>query len=372
MKLLRPDYNNCLVNLSNSFLNKYGVPTFHSTMKDVDDILLKHDKVVVLLFDGMGKALLDRHLSPDHPFRRTVFKTITSTFPPTTVAATTSLLNGKFPIEPGWLGWNQYFKEVKRNVDVFNNDDSVTKVKVAPGNALKEKAPYDDILTLISRKHPELYVTSLWPTIVAGGTVADLPDFFTKMESICSDSRPKFIYGYWHQPDGLIHQNGVGAPIVHQTIEDIAQGVLDLAKKHEDTLFLVLADHGLVDVDFLAMEEHADFYATTKRMFSNEPRAPFFFVKPLQKKRFEKLFERYYGQEFILLKRKEVLEQQWFGEGKPHPVCKEFIGDYMAVAIDYKAFDYLIDGKIAHAKFKAHHAGMTEDEMLIDLMILNQ
>ena len=147
---------------------------------------------------------------------------------------------------------------------------------------------------------------------------------------------------------------------------------MDLAKKHEDTLFLVLADHGLVDVDFLAMEEHADFYATTKRMFSNEPRAPFFFVKPLQKKRFEKLFERYYGQEFILLKRKEVLEQQWFGEGKPHPVCKEFIGDYMAVAIDYKAFDYLIDGKIAHAKFKAHHAGMTEDEMLIDLMILNQ
>lgn len=372
MKLLHPDVKNCLVNLSNSFLKRYGVPTFHPTMGDVDSILACHDHVVVLLFDGMGKALLDKHLSPGHPFKKAVFKTITSTFPPTTVAATTSLLNGRFPIETGWLGWNQYFKEFKRNVDVFNNDDSVTKIKVAPGNALKQKAPYEDILSMIAKAHPDLYVTSLWPDIIQNGTVVDLQHFFKETDEICSDPRPKFIYGYWHQPDGLIHLNGVSSSIVAETIGEIAQGVLDLAQKHPQTLFLVLADHGLVDVEFLAMEEHPDFYATTKRMFSNEPRAPFFFVKPHQEAQFEQLFQHYYGNDFVLMSRKEVLSQQWFGEGIPHPVCKEFIGDYMAVATSNKAFDYLIDGKIAHAKFKAHHAGMTEEEMLIDLMILNR
>ena len=45
-------------------------------------------------------------------------KSITSVFPPTTTAATTSMLSGLNPNEHGWLGWDLYFKKE----DLFKSD----------------------------------------------------------------------------------------------------------------------------------------------------------------------------------------------------------------------------------------------------------
>ena len=41
-------------------------------------------------------------------------------YPPTTVAATTALLSGKYPIETGWLGWTQYFRKSNLYVEMFS------------------------------------------------------------------------------------------------------------------------------------------------------------------------------------------------------------------------------------------------------------
>ena len=42
-------------------------------------------------------------------------------FPPTTVAATTTLESGLAPAEHGWLGWSMYFPEIQDKVNVFLN-----------------------------------------------------------------------------------------------------------------------------------------------------------------------------------------------------------------------------------------------------------
>ena len=51
-----------------------------------------------------------------------------------------------------------------------------------------------------------------------------------------------------------------------------------------------------------------------------------------------------------------------------HPKIDDFIGDYIAIAISDSAMKsiYMQNGKWKK-EFKAHHAGLTEDEMLVPL-----
>ena len=90
---------NSLVNLSNSILKHFGVTPFHDSIPEIDTILKGHDKVVVVLFDGMGQNITRLHLKEDSFIRSHYVHTINSTFPPTTAAATTAFLTGKYPID---------------------------------------------------------------------------------------------------------------------------------------------------------------------------------------------------------------------------------------------------------------------------------
>ena len=126
-----------LVNLSNSILKHFGVNPFHDTIPEIDEALKGHDKVVVVLFDGMGQNIVRKHLNKDSFIRSNCVTTINSTFPPTTAAATTAFLTGKYPIETGWLGWCEYFKDYNRNIILFksvdyNNEESLIKEGDAP------------------------------------------------------------------------------------------------------------------------------------------------------------------------------------------------------------------------------------------------
>ena len=119
-----------LVNFSNSFLKHYGVDPFHETIPELDEVLKGHKKIVFMLFDGMGQAIVKRHLSEDSFIRKHYAFTMESTFPPTTAAATTAVLSGKSPIETGWTAWSAYFKDLDKNVILFLNVDYNTDEKL--------------------------------------------------------------------------------------------------------------------------------------------------------------------------------------------------------------------------------------------------
>ena len=51
-----------LVTFSNSLLKQFGVMPFHQTEEAVDTVLGNHQKVAVILFDGMGQNIIRRHL----------------------------------------------------------------------------------------------------------------------------------------------------------------------------------------------------------------------------------------------------------------------------------------------------------------------
>ncbi len=372
MKLKYSDPQRNIVNLANSIVKRFGVTPFHETIPEFDALLRNHERIVVMLFDGMGTALLERHLSPGALLRRQRYSTITSTFPPTTVAATNGFLSARHPIETGWLGWSQRFEEYGANIDLFNGRENITKEPRVPPEDIRAKLAYEDIMIHIKRQNPHMHVSSVWPAIVKKEGAADLPQFFTMMDGQAALIGPKFVYGYWVEPDLTSHEKGVGHPDVGRTIRAINDGVRALAAKHASTLFIVLSDHGLIDVAFEAIEHNPKIFKLLEHPFSNEPRSANFYIKKGKQRVFAKLFKKHYGDRYILLTRREIINDHWYGLGDAHPRSLDFIGDFVAVATDKYCLDHLRDGKIAHGDIKAHHAGLTSDEMLIDVIAVNR
>ena len=109
-----------------------------------------------------------------------------------------------------------------------------------------------------------------------------------------------------------------------------------------------------------------------KRSFSLEPRAATFFVKAQKLNEFVQRFHQYYGQHFLLLTKQEVKDQHLYGLGPNHPRFDEFIGDFVAIAKGKFGFTHGTPNDNMPKSMKAHHAGMTKAEMMIDVMVLNR
>lgn len=64
MQIKYPDYDNSILSIAASVLKHYGAECSHSSLLLLDELLVKNYKnVVVMVFDGMGTAILSRHLS---------------------------------------------------------------------------------------------------------------------------------------------------------------------------------------------------------------------------------------------------------------------------------------------------------------------
>jgi len=161
LNIIYPDYNNSIANLANSIMRKWGLPTNGGTLKLLDSYLTKDYKnAVVILLDGMGKCIIECNLEENGFFNTHLAGTYSSTFPPTTVAATTSIDNGLTPCEHGWLGWDCYYPQIDRNVTVFFNTDTETGEEVAEGSVAWKYCGYSSVINRINSAGGKAYYVS--------------------------------------------------------------------------------------------------------------------------------------------------------------------------------------------------------------------
>ena len=377
MKYYKPSNTNCVVNVSNTILEHFGVEPFHDIIPELKERLKGHKKVVLLLFDGMGKSMIEQHLPKNAFLRKHIIKEIDSTFPPTTVASTTSLLSGRFPIEHGWLGWNGYFQNEDVILAYFsNNVEYRNDHLIYEGPLLSRKYfDYKNILDLIKEKNPSLFVSSYFPAWNEINGCATLDTFFTSIEYSLDNHDEVFIYGYWDDPDHTIHLEGTKSLSVRSRILLINQYVEMYSKEHPDTCFVVMADHSLVDVEYLFWDDHPDLKELLKRPTSVDARAMSMFVKEGQQEKFIQLFKQYYGDYFDIYTHQEVIDNHIFGKGNMHENVESCIGDYLAIATtnrvliwdkelwkdDYGTYRYMI----------GYHAGGLKEESIIHLICIN-
>lgn len=359
------DYSNSILNLSNSIIKYFGADYTHSTLKIVDDLLEKnkYDNVVLMIFDAMGsRNLID--IMPEDSFLRKHMKCeLSSVFPPTTTAATTTLESGLAPAEHGWLGWSLHFPEVNDNVNIFiNTNDSGEQV--AGFHVAGTYIPYKNVIDKINEAGmAEAESVSPFGT----HKIEEFDELFDEIEDICEQKGRHYIYSYWPEPDHSMHLMGVKSSEAVNWIKRINSEVEKLSKRLQNTLLIVAADHGHIDGTNEFIGDYMNITDKLKWLPSIEPRALAFHVKPGMHESFRNEFLKKFGDDFLLLSREEVLEQKLFGDGRIRSHFEEFIGDFIGIAVGSRS---IFNSREEYEKFVGVHAGMTEEEMMVPLILI--
>lgn len=363
VRLKKPDYGAGIANLACSVLAHYGVTPPNATLPAVDALLQRRWRnVVVLLLDGMGVRILQKHLLPEGFFRRHLCMEYSSTFPPTTVAATTAILSGLTPNQSGWLGWTGYFPQIDRNIVYFLNKDNDTGESITEYNVSGRFVPYVKITDRIRSAGYEAYeLASFLPP-----QPKSYEDFCREIERLCSRESEKYIYAYWNEPDKTMHEKGVDGPEIGSLMQRLEERTARLAEALQDTLLMITADHGMIHTRCHVLTEYPDVLDCLIRPPSIESRAVNFFVKDGMQTAFEKAFQKHFGREFRLMHKAEVLEEKLFGPGENHPALDGMLGDYLAVATGTETLRMVDKG------YLGEHAGMTAEEMTIPLIAVSK
>jgi hypothetical protein len=102
---------------------------------------------------------------------------------------------------------------------------------------------------------------------------------------------------------------------------------------------------------------------------TREPRSLSFFVKDKDKTDFPSIWKNHFDSSFILLTGDEAFESKYFGTGTPHKRAREFLGDFVAIATgDISIWFRDEDGN--SKDYKALHAGLCYDEMVVPLILI--
>ena len=353
-----------LVNLGNSILKAFGVTPFHETYKTVDEIIKnsRKEKIALILFDGFGVNIAE-HYKENIPYIYAhKVESFNSVYPPTTVAATTALTTGTYPIENGHIGWTQHFNEYNADICVFLSTDKFDNKKIYPNvsNILKPKFIWEYI-----NETQKFNADSISSFHFKNKDKTD--DFETFFEE--ADKTIKihdFTYVYSSNPDHLLHELGCYNETVKENLIYLEGKLKALIENNKDTLFLLVADHGFRDIEEIPLNEHADFFETLSRKYvTYEPSFSGFYVKDGQK--FLELANKYYSDKFFIYSKDEILKDHILGYGEMSQYVKETLPDFFLIAKDKYSF---YDGE-KPVGFKGHHAGGTKEEREIYLYVFN-
>ncbi len=365
MDILYPDYKNSILNVSHTILDYYNVKPRYEVIPELKkelDLQFKH--VCLILLDGMGTNILEEHLDPSSFLRKNMIKKITSIFPPTTVAATNAVLTTNPPYQSGYLGWVQYFKKENTNHVVFLNKDFYDEKRTFQNTLRDIYLKQDLIYDYIKQQNSEVKTYELFPDFRPDGSKTFHIEM-KKLLEITKKNEKNFTYAYWTYPDLLEHEVGISSKHVKEELEKLNLNLETLSKEiNDDTIIIVIADHGLVDVEPIELYKDEELMKCLLRMPSMEPRATNFFVKPFKKHKFKKLFNEKYGTYYQLLSKEEFLYSGLLGQGEKHKLLDSFLGDFVAISISNKYFKFK-EGKL----FKAHHAGLLQGEMEVPLIV---
>lgn len=371
MEIRLPAYGGSILALMQSILAHYGAKPHHPTLPRLDRVLEKDfQNVVLLVFDGLGGNVLQRHLEPDGFFRAHLAGEISSVYPCTTTTAITTFASGLSPLEHGWIGWCCYFKEVDACVDLFSGNLSGVAEGVPAGeeHVSYRYLSFETVFSKIqaaTQKRVEAVAVSPFAEHFAD----TCQDICRQVEALCQPPGRKFISAYHFQPDQLMHDVGIADPRVGQKVRGYEARVQAMAKELSHTLLIITADHGMTDMTMRYVEDFPEIAECLEHAISLEPRCCGLFVKEAYREAFPERFRKAFGEHFLLLTREEFLARGFLGEGQAHPKVPEFVGDYMALAVS----DIGLWRRNSHGKghdFKAGHAGLLREEMEVPLILV--
>lgn len=376
------NYSKSSLAVISSILKYYHYHPQSPSLEVLDQYLNTNPQTVVLIvLDGLGSKILDYHSQNGYLNHHKVAD-ISSVFPPTTVAAINTFESGLPPISHGWLGWSLYFKEYDRYFDIFLNRDSETgqliDERIESGKELlKYRGVYSKIhastnggvRNYVIHPHHILRSGSDYDTFYAQKPT----DTFKIIKELTKLKFPKYIYAYITEPDYTMHELGTKDEKIGSIIKELESHIEEDLNDCLDTLIIITADHGQIDVDeYIDLSQIEELKSCLLLKPFIESRCASFFVKDEKKAFFKDTFEKYFKDDFLLLSKEEVNRLNLFGEGTPHEKYHDFVGDFVGIALKNKCIIYQEGRSRDPLVFKGQHAGLTDDELTVPLIIIEK
>ncbi|MGW9552254.1 alkaline phosphatase family protein [Citricoccus zhacaiensis] len=368
-------------------------------------------RAVVVMVDGLGKALLKRYAG-HAPFLRSVLEgdaaTLQVAFPTTTAASLSSLGTGLEPGRHGLVGYDVLDPERDTVINQLGGWDPLTDprswqphptvferlaaTRPAPaqghggtgasdGTGRRVSAFDDPGVDAVTVSLPAFEGSALTEASLRGsrfvGAKTLQARFQKAKEELHAATGPVLLYLYLNELDKAGHQHGTGSEQWLYALEEIDGAARRLsAAVPRDTLLMLTGDHGMVDVPESGRIDYAELPALVDgvRHTAGEPR----FVQvhfeadasAAVRESTVAAWQETFADQAWILTREEAVQAGWFGAVDARVAPR--IGDLLVAAHGPVA---LYDGRrVAPAAFEmvGHHGSPTRAEREVPLLMMHR
>jgi predicted AlkP superfamily pyrophosphatase or phosphodiesterase len=382
-----PNYEgDSIVNLMSSIAGAFGTKSSYLNLDILQSReLKKYQNIILFIVDGLGYEYLINKEKKTFLYSNLRGK-MNSVFLPTTACAVTTFLTGDAPQQHSLTGWFINLKEVgtvsailkfsprvggeqfsKQGIDIKDIIDAksfTSKIKADNFLILDKQIADSDFSRLMSENSKVFGYNSI-------------KDLFKQLKkAVRFNKNRKYIYTYLDDLDGLFHDNGTKNKKPEKYLKKLDKQIEKFSKeiKNTNTLLIVTADHGFVDVkekNIINLGNHPILKDCLTTLICGESRTPHFYVRPNKVKQFEDYFRIHFSKYGKLFKGSDLIERNYYGLFKPNKKLFDRVGDYVFIFNSNYIFKDFIKKK-KHKKIKTigHHGGTSREEMTVPLILI--
>ncbi|QBD78898.1 alkaline phosphatase family protein [Ktedonosporobacter rubrisoli] len=370
------------------------------------DLPRNYTNVIFFFIDSFGWRFFER-VSERFHFLKAIqtegaISKMTSQFPSTTAAHVTCIHTGLDVGQSGIYEWNYYEPLVDDIITPllfsYARDkvvrDTVKRAAIPAERFFPKQTFYQTLQQQGIASHIlqyQAYTPSTYSDIVFRGasvhpykTIQEAFDLLVALVT-ARPTQPTYYFLYFDRIDTASHNHG---PYSRQATE-VADSLFTLMDhlfyknirgKAGNTLFMLTADHGQVEVDpqttFYLNRQMPGFtrYLKTNQkgaplVPAGSPRDMFLHIKEeCLDEAVGELRRRLAGRAEVY-PTQELLEQHFFGLHEPSPALRSRLGNVVILPYRYETVWWYEEGRF-EMHFQGHHGGLTAEEMEIPLLLL--
>jgi predicted AlkP superfamily pyrophosphatase or phosphodiesterase len=362
----------------------------------------RFDRVILFFVDAFGWRFFERYADKYAPLktfaRHGIISKLTSQFPSTTAAHVTCIHTCLNVGQSGVYEWNYYEPLVDEMITPlifsFAGDktrDTLKRANIPPEAYLPAPTFYQQLQArgIASFVFQSAAFTPSTPSDVyyRGATVypyKNLDDGLTQLSGLLESHTKGYFFLYYNLIDTACHTYGPNSREFEQAI-DTFYITLDthfstlLRGKKGNTLFMMTADHGQIEVNASKtcyLNRHipgiAAYLQTNRRgkllVPAGSARDMFLYVKPERLDEAIALLQHHLNGIARVYRVQEFIDQGYFGTAQPSREFMARVGNVLVLPEPYETVWWHEYGKFA-MNFAGHHGGLTPAEMEIPLFV---
>lgn len=330
------------------------------------------DRVCVVMVDGLGANLLRERAGHAPTLRRLQGQTGTLTvgFPSTTAASMGSFGTGTAPGLTGMLGYTV------RNPETDALANMVSWMGMSdPLHVQQEPTIFEQLVAAkaeVTSVGPKRFAESgMTRAALRGARYVGVESLADRVDAAAYElTAPGLVHLYWGDIDKVGHHHGSGSHHWGEALSDFdAEFGRLLRSLPRNTLVLVTADHGMVDVDPRLRWDIADEPELNRgiRMVAGEPRATHLYLNEAAE--LDQVVARWrnrLGPHAVVVSGEQAIAHGWFGTVAPN--VTQSIPDIVVAATGRATIVDSASQTPGSIALKGVHGSLTSDEMLVPLV----